>query len=137
VTPSEPAQFAYGSVVVTSLGVEEAIERVKAELGRLGWGVLFDLDVRQILHDKIGVEFRPYRILGACNPRLALEALGYEDQLGLLMPCNVVVSRDEEGTKVAAISAREQLRVTNNGMLATIADRADADLRGVLAAFPP
>ena len=117
--------FAYGSVVSTSLAVEAAVERVTALLAEEGWGVLFDLDIQATLREKIGTDFRPYRILGACNPGLALEALGYEEQLGLLMPCNLVVSRDDEGTKVAAVSAREQLRFTNNGLLMPVGELVD------------
>jgi uncharacterized protein (DUF302 family) len=128
--------FAYGSVVSTSLAVEAAVERVTALLAEEGWGVLFDLDIQATLREKIGTDFRPYRILGACNPGLALEALGYEEQLGLLMPCNLVVSRDDEGTKVAAVSAREQLRFTNNGLLMPVGELVDEQLERVLARMP-
>jgi uncharacterized protein (DUF302 family) len=128
--------FAYGSVVSTSLAVEAAVERVTALLAEEGWGVLFDLDIQATLKEKIGTDFRPYRILGACNPGLALEALGYEEQLGLLMPCNLVVSRDDEGTKVAAVSAREQLRFTNNGLLMPVGELVDEQLERVLARMP-
>ena len=128
--------FAYGSVVSTSLAVEAAVERVTALLAEEGSGVLFDLDIQATLREKIGTDFRPYRILGACNPGLALEALGYEEQLGLLMPCNLVVSRDDEGTKVAAVSAREQLRFTNNGLLMPVGELVDEQLERVLARMP-
>lgn len=131
-----PRKFAYGAAVSTSLGLEAAVERVKALLADEGWGVLFDLDIAATLKDKIGADFRPYRILGACNPALALEALGYEEQLGLLMPCNIVVSRGENGTSVAAVSAYEQLRFTNNGMLMPVGERADEQLERVLARLP-
>ena len=129
-------EIAYGSVARTSLSLNEAVAHVKGALADEGWGVLFDLDIEQTLRQKLGVTFRPYRVLGACNPKLAYEALGYGEQLGLLLPCNLLVSRDEAGTTVAVISAHEQLRITNNGLLASIADRADEQLARILATLP-
>ncbi|MGP6158383.1 MAG: DUF302 domain-containing protein [Vulcanimicrobiaceae bacterium] len=135
-SPENVRELAYGSVTRTSLSPDDAVSHLKAALAQEGWGVLFELDVAAILREKLGATFRPYRILGACKPALALEALGFEEHLGLLMPCNVLVSRDEDGTSVAVVNAREQLRVTNNGLLLDIADRVDEQLARVLKTLP-
>jgi uncharacterized protein (DUF302 family) len=135
-SPEKLRELAYGSVARTTLSPEEALAHLRTALAEEGWGVLFELDVEAILREKLGKPFRPYRILGVCNPALAFEALGLEEQLGLLMPCNLLVSRDEDGTAVALINAREQLRVTNNGLLLDIADRIDAQLARVMRNLP-
>jgi uncharacterized protein (DUF302 family) len=135
-SPEKVRELAYGSATRTSLSPDEAVAHLRTALASEGWRVLFELDVEAILREQLGKAFRPYRILGTCNPALAFEALGFEEQLGLLMPCNVLVSRDEDGTAVAVINAREQLRVTNNGLLLDIADRIDAQLGRVLRTLP-
>ena len=83
---------------------EEAVARTVLALKAEGFGIITDIDVQKTLKDKIGVAFRKYRILGACNPKLAHEALQFEDKIGTMLPCNVVVQELDDGrVEVAAI----------------------------------
>jgi uncharacterized protein (DUF302 family) len=122
----------YGKVVTTTLGYEDAVERAKALLREEGFGVLCEIDVAKTLKEKIGAEFRPYRILGACNPHLAHQALEREAQLGLLLPCNVVVQELSGTTTVSAIDARGMLSVVGNEAMLGVADEVNERLGRVL-----
>lgn len=130
----------YGKSVTTSLSFDEAIEAAKSRLRDEGFGVLCEIDVGKTLREKLGAEFRPYRILGACNPNFAFEALQAEPQLGLLLPCNVVVQRLSGATVVSAIDARALLSVVGNPALLDVADdvnvRLERVLEGVTIAAP-
>jgi len=100
---------------------DEAVERVKAELKKEGFGVLTEIDVQKTLHDKLGVDFRPYRILGACNPPFAYKALLAEDKIGTMLPCNVIVQELEPGrVEVAAIDPLASMAAVQNIDLGTI-----------------
>ena len=103
--------------------LDEAIARTKAALKEQGFGVLTEIDVRQTLREKIGVDFAPYVILGACNPGLAHRALQAEPSVGLLLPCNVVVREVRGRSEVAAVDPEQML-----GMFG-----GDAEIRGVAA----
>lgn len=122
----------YGRAVTTTLSQQDAIELAKAELKTEGFGVLCEIDVANTLKEKIGAEVPPYRILGACNPQFAHQALQYEPQLGLLLPCNVVVAQVNGVTTVSAIDARALLGVVKNDALLTVADDVNARLGRVL-----
>ena len=122
----------YGRSVTTALSFDEAIERAKALLKDEGFGLLCEIDVSKTLHEKIGADFRPYRILGACNPRLAHSALQEESQLGLLLPCNVVVQEREGRTIVSAVDARTLLSLVGNAELGEVADDVNVRFGRVL-----
>jgi uncharacterized protein (DUF302 family) len=122
----------YGHVVTTSLPYEEAVIRAKMLLKEEGFGVLCEIDVASTMQEKIGKTFRPYRILGACNPSLAYEALSKESQLGLLLPCNVVIQEEDGRTIVSAIDTRALLALTEDRALLPIADEVNARLMRVL-----
>jgi uncharacterized protein (DUF302 family) len=126
------AELTYGKETTTSLPFQQALDRVKDALKTEGFGVLCEIDVAKTLKEKLGAEFRPYVILGACNPQLAYRALTLEPHLGLLLPCNVLVSQDANITKVAAIDAKAMLNVVGNAGLDAIAQEVNARLSRVL-----
>jgi uncharacterized protein (DUF302 family) len=114
--------------------VAEAIERVAAALKTEGFGILTQIDVQDTLKKKIQVEFRPYVILGACNPSLAYRALTLDPRVGLLLPCNVVVYEAPAGGAVVSIAdPRAMFTVADNPALARIVEEADQRLRRVAA----
>ena len=103
---------------VLSVSFEEAVALVTQKLKEQGFGVITEIDVTQTLKAKIGVDFRPYRILGACNPTLAHEALKLEDKVGTMLPCNVVVQELEPGRiEVAAIDPVASMAAIDNPAL--------------------
>ncbi len=106
----------YGrSYPLEGASLDEAILKVETALGEVGFGVLTRIDVDTTLREKLGEEFRPYSILGACNPQLALKALRDEADIGLLMPCNVVVQGTETGVEVSAIDPRALVAFVGEG----------------------
>ena len=111
----------YALSTTTELDHAEAVERVREELKAEGFGVLCEIDVQATLAEKLGVEGEPYVILGACNPPLAHRALAAEPELGVLLPCNVVVYRRDATTHVSAIDADRMLALVDNEELAPIA----------------
>lgn len=112
---------------------DEAVERVKAELKKEGFGVLTDIDVRKTLQEKIGVDFRPYRILGACNPLFAYKALQAEDKIGTMLPCSVIVQDLGQGrVEVAAIDPLASMAAVKNEDLGAIGLEVREKLRAVV-----
>jgi uncharacterized protein (DUF302 family) len=111
----------------------EAVERVQAELKKDGFGVLTDIDVRKTLQEKLGVEFRPYRILGACNPPFAYKALQAEDKIGTMLPCNVIVQEIKPGrVEIAAIDPLASMAAVQNIDLGTIGLEVREKLKAVI-----
>jgi len=128
--------FAYGLKVTVPLPYARAVERAREELGKEGFGVLTEIDVRATLKQKLNAEFRPYVILGACNPPLAHRALEAERDIGLLLPCNVVVYAGETPSTsvVAALDPVPLLGLTGRSDLAPVAQDVRARMERVLAA---
>lgn len=123
----------YGFGATLDAGFDEAIERTKAALKAEGFGVLTTIDVKATLKEKIDIEFEPYVILGACNPRLAYRALQAEHELGLLLPCNVIVHAHDGQTRVSIVDPAQMLGfVGDNPDLAEVAAEAEAKLRRVI-----
>jgi uncharacterized protein (DUF302 family) len=119
----------------TDLTVEEAESKVRAALAAEGFGVLTEIDVAATLREKLGVERGAYRILGACNPALADQALRREPDIGVLLPCNVVVYEAGDRTVVAAFDPAIMSSVTGNDALRDLAEDARARLERALAAI--
>jgi uncharacterized protein (DUF302 family)/nucleotide-binding universal stress UspA family protein len=126
----------FGLRVRPRLDFTSALERTQAALKAEGFGVITTIDMKQALEEKVGRDIRPYTILGACNPQLASRALDAEAEIGLLLPCNVVVYEAADGgTVVAAMAPVAALGVVGeNGNLAGVAREADAKLRRALEA---
>jgi len=124
----------YGIAVTVQGDVAHAIARTKEELGREGFGVLSEIDIAATLKKKLDVDFRPYVILGACNPPLAYQALTAERDIGLLLPCNVIVyATDTPGQSVvAAMDPVEALALTGNEDIRPIAEDVKLRLTRVL-----
>ncbi len=127
----------YGMRVPVALPYERAVERVTAALKDEGFGVLTTIDVQATMKQKLDVDFRPYVILGAYNPPLAHRALTAELEVGLLLPCNVIVYEDESGagSVVAIIDPNVMFGVGVSPALGPVADEAAVRLRRVLAAL--
>ena len=124
----------YGMSRTVRLSYEEALARTREALAGEGFGVLTEIDVSATLRKKLGVEFRPYIILGACNPPLAHRALEAELDIGLLLPCNVVVyaAEDQADTVVAALDPVEALSLSGNEAVQPIAREVRERLQRVL-----
>lgn len=124
-------EAAYGLKTRTALGTKEAEEKVRELLSAEGFGILTEIDVAETLKAKLGLTRRPYRILGACNPNLAAEALDEEIDIGLLLPCNVVVYEDDEGTVVSILDPGMMVQATENPALDHVATEARSRLERV------
>lgn len=122
----------YTLSTTTDLAFLEAVARVREELAAEGFGVLSEIDVQATLKEKLGVERDPYLILGACNPPLAHAALEAEPELGVLLPCNVVVYRQQGQTHIAAVDAEQMLSIVGNDDLAGTAGEVRRHLSAVL-----
>ena len=122
----------YGFGLMVNLPYAEAVERTKAALKEQGFGVLTEVDIKQTMKEKRGIDFRPYVILGACNPPLAEQALTAELDLGLLLPCNVVVYETEGGSIVQAMDPEPVLGLVGNPRLEPIAREVKARLQAAL-----
>ena len=127
----------YGYTRRTTLGMAEAITAVTAALKTEGFGVLTTIDVQSTLRQKLNLERNPYLILGACNPQLVSEALEVEPELGLLLPCNVIVYTDANGdTMVSAIDPEVLFTVIRRDDLTALAQEVGVRLQRVLAQLP-
>lgn len=121
-------ELGYHRSVQLSFGEAEA--KVRATLQEQGFGVLTEIDVKETLKKKLDVDFRKYKILGACHPQSAYQALSAEPDMGLMLPCNVTVAENDDGSvKVSAINAMMMLGVVKNQALAALAEDVNARLR--------
>lgn len=112
---------------------DSAIEKVTAVLKEEGFGVISDIDIQATMKEKLDVDLRPYRILGACNPQFAYQALQMENKIGTMLPCNVIVQQDENGKiEVAAVDPEQSMQAVKNKELGKIAETVQARLRKVI-----
>lgn len=127
---------ALGFDVYVNCSYDEAVTAVTDELKKEGFGVLTEIDVKATLKKKIDVDFRPYKILGACNPNLAHKALSAVPQIGLMLPCNVTVSQEADGRiLVSIINPQQMMGMVNHPELEAIACDAEERLRRVASAL--
>jgi uncharacterized protein (DUF302 family) len=122
--------------VSTALSSGEAETMVRAALANEGFGVLTEIDLAATLKEKLGVERGPYKILGACNPTLADRAIAAEEDVGLLLPCNVVIYESGDRTVVAAMEPTTIVKLTSNPELDSIATEARDALDRALSSLP-
>ncbi len=123
----------YYSTVLRKTSYEQAIELATQELQKEGFGVLTQIDVKETLKKKIDVDFKPYIILGACNPHFAHKALNAEDKLGVFLPCNVVVEQHDDGTvEVSAVDPHAMMASVTNPALEELATDVRERLQKVL-----
>jgi uncharacterized protein (DUF302 family) len=114
-------------------GFDDTVTRVVEALKKEGFGVLTDIDVAATLKQKLGIEFRKYRILGACNPSLAHKALTEESKIGVMLPCNVIIQETNSGhTEIAAIDPRAAMERVGNPALGAIASEVASRLKRVV-----
>ena len=125
----------YGFSKMVDMSYEQAIEKVTAELKKEGFGVLTFIDVKETLKLKINVDFKKYAILGACNPPIAHKALQAEEELGLLLPCNVIVYEKEGKTQVSIFDPMVMTWIMENDQMKPIATEVQERLQRVLKAI--
>jgi len=116
-----------------TLSYARALARVQEELQAEGFGIITEIDVRETLKKKLNVDFRRYKILGACNPAFAHQALQIESRLGALLPCNVIVQETADGrTEVSSINPMESMKIVQNPGLKAIGRQVAAKLQAVI-----
>ncbi|MFZ0489283.1 MAG: DUF302 domain-containing protein [Salegentibacter sp.] len=123
----------YFNKVLKNKSFEEALQEVTAELKKEGFGVLTEIDVKDTLKKKIDVNFRKYKILGACNPHFAHQALDKEDKIGVFLPCNVVVEENKDGdVEVSAVDPIASMSAAENKDLEQIAAEVQQKLKNMI-----
>lgn len=125
--------MAYFNSKIVDYSFDEAILKVTDELKKEGFGVLTEIDVKETLKKKLDVDFRKYKILGACNPPFSYKALQMEENIGVLMPCNVVVQEKENGkVQVSVVNPMESMQAVRNESLGAVAGEVTSKLEKVL-----
>lgn len=119
--------------MLAGVGLPEAETRTRAALAAQGFGVLTEIDVAATLRTKLGATIAGYRILGACNPTMALQAIGLEPRVGAMLPCNVILREVAGGTEVSAIDPVASMQAIANDRLAEVAGQVRAKLREAIA----
>jgi len=134
----QPQHSKYGLSRTVDIPYAEAVEKARAALKDEGFGVLCEIDIKEKLQEKLGVDFRRYVILGACNPPLAYKTLQQDLEIGLLLPCNVIVYEADDKNKsvVAAVDAKAMLSVVgNNATLDQVASEVNERLQRVISSL--
>lgn len=125
--------MSYYYTKITDYGFDEAIEKVTEELQKEGFGVLTEIDVTATFKKKINVDFRPYRILGTCNPHFAHQAIQSEEKIGTMLPCNVIVQQLDNGkVEVSAVNPMASMMAVKNDALEDIASQVSNKLENVI-----
>ena len=118
---------------ILQISFDAAVAKAVEELKKEGFGILTEIDVKETLKKKLNVDFRKYKILGACNPPFAYQALQSEDKVGLMLPCNVIVQETADGnTEVSAIDPIASMQAIDNPKLREVAEQVQAKLRKVI-----
>lgn len=124
----------YFNKLLKDKSFDEAVELVTAELKKEGFGILTEIDVKETLKKKIDVDFKKYKILGACNPHFAYIALQNEDKIGVFLPCNVIVEEHENGeVEVSAVDPIASMIAVKNKALGSLANEIQQKLKRVIA----
>ncbi len=124
----------YGFSKKVNMPFEKAIERITEELKKVGFGVLTEIDVKETLKKKLDVDFKNYKILGACNPPIAYKALQAEEELGLLLPCNVIVYEKENRSVISVFNPMIMTQLIENKNMSSIATEVQEKLQHALDA---
>jgi len=125
--------MSYYNTKLVDLSFDKVIEKVTEELKKEGFGILSEIDVRATLKKKLDVDFRNYKILGACNPPFAYKALQVEENIGVLLPCNFIVQeRTEGGVQISAVNPMESMKAVKNPQMESIAAEISGKIKKVL-----
>ena len=111
---------------------DEIFEKVSEALKTEGFGVVTDFDVSKAFKNKLGIDYKPYRILGACNPPIAKRTLELDDKIGVMLPCNVILQQQDDGIEVSAINPASAVGVVNNQKISIIAAEIHTKLKNVI-----
>ena len=125
--------MSYQNSKTVNLSYEDAIIKITEELKKEGFGILTEIDVKETLKKKLDVDFRKYKILGACNPPLAYKALSLEENIGVMLPCNVIVQETKDGSvRVSAINPMVAMQSVSNANLGSVAEEVSGKLKKVI-----
>ena len=122
----------YHEKTLENISFEEAIQKVTEALKEEGFGILTEIDVKETLKKKLDEDFRPYKILGACNPPFAHKALLAEDKIGAMLPCNVILQQTDDGVEIAAVDPVASMQAVQNKDLEGIAEEIQSKLKAVI-----
>jgi len=133
----EMKETSYGYSKVVAMGYDDAIVFITEEIKKEGFGVLTSIDVTETFRKKLGVEFKPYTILGACNPHFAHESLMAEEEIGLMLPCNIIVYvNDANETVISAINPMASMQAVQNPALAGFAVEVQGKIKSIMQNIP-
>ncbi len=118
-----------------NIDFNEAIQKVTEALAKEGFGIVTDFNVSNAFKNKLGIDFRPYRVLGACNPPFAREAIDAEENIGVLLPCNVVIQQKENEIIVSAVNPTSTMEAVNNEKVSIVANKIHNKLKKVFEAL--